>query len=156
MIAVCDIDGTFADHSHRIHLIEGEKRKDQKNWDAFYDDDLMIKDAPIPLGIAGVTRLWNAPNIRLVLLTGRPEKTRAVTRTWLKIHFGSAFEAPIYMRKKGDLRKATEYKREQISGLSLAYERRAMLFIDDDERNFEMYQGFGVVLKAPECWGSIR
>lgn len=156
MIAVCDLDGTFADHSHRIHLIDGDRRKDSKNWDAFYNDDLILKDAPIPQGIVGIRRLWNAPYVKLVLLTGRPEKTRAATRTWLKIHVSPAFEVPIYMRKPGDLKKATVYKREQVQNLIYLYPNQALIFIDDDIRNYDMYRGYGLVLKAPECWEWVR
>jgi hypothetical protein len=156
MIIFCDLDGTFINHSHRIHLIEGENRKDPKNWDVFYSDEMVLKNPPIPEGVAGLKRLWNAPYTKLHLLTGRPERTRAATMAWMKIHLWSNFAAPLYMRRDGDLRPATVYKMEQVRQVAQLYRDQALLFVDDDERNFPLYQHHGLVLKAPECWGSLR
>jgi len=75
-IVICDIDGTLADVSHRVHYINGNK----KNWTKFFDSmvhdtkrentaqllDLTYKDHPV------------------VLVTGRPETHREQTEKWLE------------------------------------------------------------------------
>lgn len=150
MIVVCDVDGTFIDHSHRIPIIEGDNRKDQKNWDRFYSNELLALDTPIPEGVIGLLRLCNAPYTRVNLVTGRPERTRFATKKWMRAH--EIPELPLFMRREGDLRKATIYKRDVLQMLTQNYPGQAMLFIDDDERNYEMYKSYGLVLMAPACW----
>lgn len=153
MIALIDIDGTLADNSQRIGFIQST----QKDWDAFYREELVLADRPI------VTAQQALPKIMkkhiTYFLTGRPERLFEVTRLWLRTNFridwSQAYWARLLMRGNEDHRPAVVYKEERIKQLWKEH-LDAMLFIDDDDRNTEMYWRYGIFLKAPECWGCIR
>jgi hypothetical protein len=151
VIVFCDIDGTVADNSHR----EGFLQQSTPDWDSFYRPDLMIEDRPFVQSIRPVRKLWR--RAYLLFLTGRRESTRTVTEQWVWIHFGIDLVTNndrLLMRKDGDKRHAVDYKREQILRLNQLPGGR--LFIDDDERNKDMYDELGLFLKAPNCWESFR
>ena len=75
VIAVLDIDGVLADASHRQHFLDGRP----KDWDAFFA--AVGDDTVIEAGRARLTEL--ATDHRIVLLSGRPERTRVDTQAWL-------------------------------------------------------------------------
>lgn len=157
MILLVDIDGTLADNSHRQGFLQSTK----KDWDSFYDPELMAKDAPIEVAMEVVPRLIAKPDLHFAFLTGRPERTRSVTMAWIARHIGciatipSSNEGPhLLMRPDGDHRRADVYKEEWI--LFLKKRGKPIVFIDDDERNTEMYRKHGIFLKAPECWSVFR
>jgi len=95
-LAVVDIDGVVADVRHRLHFIEGKPRQ----WDRFFA--AADQDPPLPQGVALVKEL--AADHDVVWLTGRPERTRRATRTWLAAQ-GLPTESLI-MRPNRDFRPA--------------------------------------------------
>ena len=148
MLIICDIDGTVADNSHRTHLIEGPGKKD---WEAFYDPNLLAKDPPLLVACGILNKIVHNPKMNLHFLTGRPERTRAATVVWFHKIFQN-FTTPIAMRPDGDHRKAHVYKDDMLQLIWRRYSGEPMLIIDDDMRNAEMYQKYGLFLLAPECW----
>ena len=157
MIDVFDIDGTLADNSHRIHYIAGDKRKNQENWDAFYDPQRVLKDKPIEkaqMFMRKVLALKHEP----YFLTGRPEALRLTTLQWLSENFQlNLADDRLLMRTNGNYTPAKDYKREQITALrsQTSMHNSCYMFFDDDTRNFEMYSEFGLYFKAPECFDQI-
>lgn len=154
MIVFCDLDGTVADNSHRKGFIEGGK----KDWNAFYNTDLIARDYPISASIRVLSRMMAQPGLLIYFLTGRPEKTRQVTMEWLRAYLSNenvhTFPA-LLMRPDGDYRKAHIYKEEHIQKVRAVFPTKPMVFIDDDVRNIEMYKCHGIMLLAPDCWGHI-
>jgi phosphoglycolate phosphatase-like HAD superfamily hydrolase len=119
-IAVFDIDGVVADVRHRLHHIEGGRRR----WDAFFraaGEDLLL-----PEGAALVADLGRRHDI--VWLTGRPEWLRSVTTTWLSAHGLPSDE--LHLRPNGDYRPAPRYKVDVLRRLS---DRGIAAVVDDDE-----------------------
>jgi hypothetical protein len=119
-VAVVDIDGVLADVRHRL----GHLRRRPKDWEAFFaaatSDDLLDE------GRAVVERL--AEDHDLVYLSGRPERCRDDTVTWLRQH-----ELPagrVMLRPEGDRRPARMFKLERLGGLSA--DRRVAVVVDDD------------------------
>ncbi len=109
--AIFDIDGTLADASHRLHLLpKGNREKDgiTPSWEAFFA--AAVDDVPIP----AVRELCNivAHAMPVFLVTGRPEKDRELTQTWLEKH-GIRYAA-LFMRPDGDRRPDTEVKFEEF------------------------------------------
>ena len=131
MIAVLDIDGVLADASHRQHFLDGRP----KDWDAFFaavGDDTVIE--------AGHARLAElATDHRIVLLSGRPERTRAVTQAWLTRH-GIAADA-LVLRPDADRRPAAAFKAQAIGGIGSPAEVRVV--VDDDPAVVERLAGGG-------------
>jgi len=103
---IFDIDGTLADCSHRLHFIEGEK----KDWDAFFAACDM--DTPISDVIEVARTLGNlGSGASIIYCTGRPERVREKTASWLRSH-RLPFSDQIVMRRDGDHRPDTQAKRE--------------------------------------------
>jgi hypothetical protein len=141
-----------------------------KDWDSFYSSHLMQQDSPIHSAQQVLPKLAAKLGPNLFFLTGRPERTREVTATSLYRHFGivtrmlgaripppnSIDHMPqLVMRGDTDRRPASTYKGDFCSFIS-QNTRVPLLFIDDDERNTEMYKLYGIFLKAPECWEVFR
>ena len=161
MTIVLDIDGTLADHSHRLHYIMTPGRK--KDWPAYYSS--MGQDPPVAGAKAGVERLQQGltttPNHGIVFVTGRPEEYRQLTADWLFTYFGIKTCRPseelgrefcrLHMRPTLDYRASRTYKEEVLKTLW-----GPMLIFDDDLRNEEMYKRYGFFFVAPACWNVLR
>ena len=135
MDVIFDLDGTLADPSHRLHFINdpayfkpgGITRDLKPDWDSFLSDEQMAKDEPI-------VQTWNVLESlveqchRVIFITGRYERSRAMTEAWLNPpHCFLRTEAmitlmrrqylkrlPIYMRADGDRRSSSVVKQEGL------------------------------------------
>ncbi|WP_298327390.1 hypothetical protein [Haloactinopolyspora sp.] len=119
-LAVIDIDGVLADVDHRLHHLRGRP----KNWAGFFAG--MGDDPPYTEGLALAHQL--AAEHAVVYLSGRPERTRAVTQAWLAAH-----EAPhgrVMLRPDDDRRPARLFKIGVLK--RLAAQRTVALLVDDD------------------------
>jgi hypothetical protein len=119
VIAVFDIDGVLADPTHRQHHVSTRP----KDWDAFFaavgDDDVLV---------AGRDRLHAlSAEHEVVLLSGRPESTRADTEAWLVRH--GIEVSRLVLRADSDHRPAAQVK--LIAGIGAPHE--VVLVVDDDE-----------------------
>lgn len=119
-VAVVDIDGVLANVEHRLHHLSGRP----KDWAAFFG--AMGDDQPYPEGIELVTLLAHEHEVRY--LSGRPERTRAVTQAWLAAHGAPA--GPITLRPDDDRRPARLYKVGVLR--RLAEHREVAMLVDDD------------------------
>lgn len=107
-IVLCDIDGTIANLTHRLHYVkkpEGEK----KDWKRFFSN--MDLDLPIHEVINRVKALQEE-GYMIVCISGRPEDYREVTETWVK-----RFMTPytFLMRRSGDSRSNDIVKEELLN-----------------------------------------
>lgn len=118
-LAIVDIDGVVADVRHRLHHIDGRR----KDWDAFFD--AAVDDPPHPEGLAIVGTLGAEHEV--VYLTGRPERLRSVTETWLAEH-GIAHR--VMMRGRTDRSPAAQMKLQVVK--RLARTRPIGVVVDDD------------------------
>lgn len=126
---ICDIDGTVADMTHRIHYIRGTGKKD---WDKCFSE--MDKDKPIENVVSMV--IGFAEDYRIAMVTARPERFRRVTEDWLNknnIHFDL-----LLMRKDGDKRDDDIIKRELLN--KYFNKDNVYLAIDDRVRVIKMYK----------------
>jgi hypothetical protein len=131
-LAVVDIDGVVADVRHRLHFIEGRPRQ----WDRFFA--AAADDPPLADGVALVRQL--AADHDVVWLTGRPERTRRATRTWLAAQ-GLPTE-PLVMRPNRDFRPARVTKRDELRRLRA--DREIGVVVDDDPDVVELLATDGV------------
>ena len=130
-LAVVDIDGVVADVRHRLHFIEGKPRQ----WDRFFA--AAGEDPPLPAGVALVKEL--AADHDVLWLTGRPERTRRATRTWLAAQ-GLPTE-PLIMRPNRDFRPARVTKRDELR--TLRADHRFAVVVDDDPQVVELLAADG-------------
>ncbi len=70
-----DIDGVVADVRHRLEYLD----RRPKDWEAFFR--ACVRDPVLPEGRAVAVRL--ASEHTLIYLTGRPERWRTETESWL-------------------------------------------------------------------------
>ena len=124
---IVDIDGVLADGAHRQHLVRA------KRWNEFFD--AAHRDSPIA-ETAVLLRLLDQ-DLVVVLLTGRPIRTRGATVTWLAEH-GYRWDL-LVMKEDGDLRRATWAKREAVKALREAG-YTPVLALDDEPGNVAMYR----------------
>lgn len=121
MIAVFDIDGVLADATHRQHHLASRP----KDWDAFFGGV-----GADPVIEAGVRRyLEEATRHEIVLMSGRPERTRRDTQEWLARN--GLGEPRMVLREDADFRPAAVVKSELI-GL-VATPTEVAVVVDDDE-----------------------
>ena len=140
-VAVFDIDGVLADVRHRVHLVD---RRRQRDWDAFFA--AAISDPVLPQGLQAVSQAA-ADGLAIAYLTGRPERCRADTESWLARQGFPA--APLRMRPDDDRRPARAFKVEALRDLQrgspVAY------LVDDDAAVVESARAAGFpVIHA--CW----
>ncbi|MEI6360600.1 MAG: hypothetical protein WCP95_00565 [Actinomycetes bacterium] len=131
MIAVFDIDGVLADATHRQHHVESRP----KDWDAFFaavGEDPVIE--------AGRARLLEAAGEHeIVVVSGRPERTRADTEAWLER--GGMGRPRVVLRPDHDRRPAADLKADLLVGVGSPDE--VVLIVDDDPSVVERVTGLG-------------
>lgn len=160
-LLVLDIDGTLADCSHRLALVQdinsrfshlsGPEKYDEMNklWNQFY---LACEaDTVIPGTVESVA--WLTRQVRrVVYLTGRSEVCKSQTQNWLE---RNGFpKAEIRMRGLTDYRKSVDVKREHLDVLS-GFETIHAL-VDDEPDILRMAYMRGIqVHHAPHCWSYL-
>lgn len=131
--AVFDIDGVLSDAGTRQHFIERGRR----DWNAFFDacgDDPLIEEVAVLLALLH-------PEVRIVLLTGRPLRVQPQTVAWLE-RYKIRWDLLI-MREHGDYSAAREFKGDTIGELrDRGFELQ--LAFEDDRRNVELFRSQGV------------
>lgn len=134
LCAVIDIDGVVADLTHRLHYLESRPGR-RPDWDAFFAavgaDDLLEK------GAAAVHAL--ADDVSVIWLTGRPERCRELTRTWLANQGLPAGE--LQMRSDRDRRPARVFKLGRVR--RIAQRCRIVAILDDDPAVVEALKSQG-------------
>ena len=147
IVYVFDIDGTLADCTHRIHLIDKRLHPHSKDRDynRFFDE--MCDDDPIEY-MVNLCRALIDNNEDVVFLTGRPERTREATIDWLNenglavgIDMASSERDSVYnliMRSDDDDRPSTVCKKELINDYFTNTELDRALFFEDSPDNVKM------------------
>ena len=129
---VVDIDGVLSDAASRQHYLEAPRR----DWRAFFDacgDDPVIEEVKVLLDLLD-------PDLRIVLLTARPERVHHLTEAWLR-RYRIRWDV-LMMRPWGDYEVARDFK--QALGRDLRrYGFDLELAIEDDRRNVEMFRPKG-------------
>jgi hypothetical protein len=131
--AVIDIDGVLSDAVSRQHYLESPRR----DWRAFFDacgEDPVIEEVKVLLDLLD-------RDLRIVLLTARPERVHHLTEAWLE-HYEIRWDLLI-MRGWGDYEVSRDFKQSTVWELREAgFE--LVLAIEDDRRNVEMFRAEGI------------
>jgi hypothetical protein len=130
---VFDMDGVLSDASRRQHYLDRPFR----DWEAFFqacgDDEL----------IAEVGRLLEVldPEMRILLLTARPQRVLDQTLAWLR-RYGLRWDL-LVMRDWDDFGSSRSYK-QRVVGEFREYGFDLRLAFEDDRRNVDMFHAEGV------------
>jgi hypothetical protein len=131
VIAVFDIDGVLADATHRQHFVEGRP----KDWHAFF-----AAVAADPVIEEGRRRLLAAATQHeVVLVSGRPERTRAATEAWLEQ--AGMGKPRVVLRDDSDRRRAADLKADLLPSVGSPAE--VVLVLDDDASVVERVTALG-------------
>ena len=130
--AVFDIDGVLADVRHRLHHV----RSRPKDWEAFFAG--ATQDPALDEGLGAVSAAHRAGHV-VMYLTGRPERCRDATVTWLADQGLPAGD--LFMRADTDRRPARITTVATLRRLSRRFIIEA--FVDDDAAVVEAVRAAG-------------
>ena len=132
-VVIFDIDGTLADVAHRRHWL------DKKNWAMFFKE---MGEDPINQPIVSLYKtLYEANNYEIHIFTGRPERYRKITESWLL--FNNIPLTTLHMRKDKDNRKDSLVKQELLDHL-LNQGKKILFSIDDRQQVVDMWRNNGI------------
>ncbi len=142
-VVICDLDGTIADCTHRLHFVKGVEKPD---WDSFFD--ACVDDKPI-LPIIELVRSLQKSGYQIAFLSGRSDRVMAKTVQWLSLNGfdpGRDYEY-LGMRKHGDHRPDDIVKMELFTELQVSMLigcERIFCVIDDRKRVVDMWRKIGL------------
>jgi predicted kinase len=132
-IVICDIDGTLADCSHRIHHIT----KGKHDWDTF--ESLAMGDA-VREPIANLVNLFYDNNYTILIVSGRMiDRAGKNTAAWL-----DKYKIPyqhIFMRNGGDTRQDAIVKMEILEKLP---KNQICYILDDRQQVVDAWRAAGL------------
>jgi len=103
---ICDIDGTLADISHRLHFVR-KSEAEQKDWKGFFES---MSGDTVRQDVLALVAKEIAEGHDIVFVSGRPDTYRTFTE---KFCFGAVPEAvTVLMRPAFDKRSDTEVKQD--------------------------------------------
>jgi len=132
---IFDIDGTLADLNGREQFLHNGK----KDWDSFNAN--MYKDLPNMPIVELYHTLYNSKQYDLILITGRQERFRKVTETWLTGH-NIPFDT-LLMRGNDDFRHDWEVKQDILKILQ-AQGKEILLSVEDRQSVVDMWRNHGI------------
>jgi hypothetical protein len=131
--AVVDIDGVLSDAAGRQHYLESPRQ----DWRAFFDacgEDPVIEEMKVLLDLLDA-------DLKIVLLTARPERLHHLTEAWLR-RYQIRWDVLI-MRGWGDYEMSRDFKQATVGELR-HYGFELRLAFEDDRRNVDMFRREGV------------
>jgi hypothetical protein len=137
MKVIIDIDNTLSIANDRFKLAERENGK--TDWDIAHTPEHMIKDKP-NLPMIDLTKNYKENGFEIIILTGRPESTRKVTKEWLQ-KYNIPYDK-LYMRSWEDnFLKAPDFKRKIYE---TEIKENVFCAYDDDQRIIDVWVDLGI------------
>ena len=138
MALVCfDIDGTLANIEHRLDYV----RSKPKNWAAF---DAGIPNDRVNKPVAAMFFALRREGHDIIFASGRNERTRGATMSWLETKSFWHNGTKLYMRKADDFRSDDIVKREILDEIIADYGRKPDMVFDDRPRVVRMWRDNGI------------
>lgn len=129
---IFDIDGTLADHRHRLQYVEKDGKKDWKSFFSEQKDDIPY---PHTVLLANLLSKFSA----IILITARPECERQTTVEWLtsyKVKYDM-----LLMRPNDNRLPSVNVKHD--------------LYVKNVQNNFNVLMAFEDDLKVAEMWKTL-
>lgn len=130
-----DIDGTLADLNGREKFLKQEK-PDWKSFNAKMEEDL-----PNTAVVELYRALYESRKFEIILVSGRQEKFRRVTETWLAWH-KIPFDT-LLMRPDTDQRPDQDVKQDLLNLLK-AQGKDILFTVDDRQKVVDMWRANGI------------
>ncbi|EQC48887.1 polynucleotide kinase domain protein [Bacteriovorax sp. BSW11_IV] len=142
---IVDLDGTLCDCEHRVHHVNGEGKKNWKEFNELMGEDKLNK------WCLDLIHAMAGTGHKILFVTGREDQYRAKTKEWLARHYVPYDE--LHMRSTGDFREDSDIKKDIFQqDLSKRYE---VTFVVDDRKSVvTMWREIGLV--CLQCdWGDF-
>ena len=137
MKVIIDIDNTLSIATDRFKMAEKENGK--TDWDFVHASENMIKDKP-NLPMIELAKSYKENGFEVIVLTGRPESTRKVTKEWLE-KYNIPYDK-LYMRSWEDnFLKAPDFKRKIYE---TEIKENVFCAYDDEEEIIQMWNSLGI------------
>lgn len=137
MKVIIDIDNTLSNATDRFKL--AEKEKGQTDWDFVHAPENLIKDKP-NLPMIELAKNYKENGFEVIILTGRPESTRNITKEWLQ-KYNISYDK-LYMRSWEDnFLKAPDFKRKIYE---TEIKENVFCAYDDDQRIIDVWVDLGI------------
>lgn len=173
-VYIFDIDGTMADHSHRLHHIV-DREVGKKDWAAFHAG--LVFDPPMVT--CHLARSLILAHVPIIFLTGRMEHSRKATQEWLAKHldwgipamfngfkyleraqpqWGPSGPFPwLLMRPEGDKRDDTVVKGEWLDRIEAYFDAKMPTYkvtmaFEDRPRICELWKSRGLCVAKIGDW----
>ena len=141
---IFDLDGTLADGSHRVHLIQNEP----KRWDEYFEACDGDKPIESVIEIANILRKSGAD---IWIYSGRSDLVRDKTHAWLAEYMAReialdlvVFPHTLKMRPYADHRPDDELKELWLNEMASEDRKRLVAVFDDRDRVVAMWRRHGV------------
>jgi len=156
MYCIIDIDTTIANNEHRASKLvkNPDGSISQESWDAFLHPELMALDTPQQHALDVLSFMRKTKTI--VFLTGRNEKYREVTTSWLQTHMGMLEGELLLMRPLEERGTPASDMKKRIYLEFIGLSKVECLFFEDDPHVLPMWKEFGLVFKCPEAWAVMN
>ncbi len=133
---IFDIDGTITDTAHRMHLITGKK----KDWPTFFR---LAQNDPVNTWCANIIQgLRATTNHRIILVSGRSENDRDMTRKWLAQH--AIKVDAIYLRPEHRKFDNSATVKNELYNLYIKENYYVLMVIDDRTQDVKMWRSLGL------------
>lgn len=137
MKVIIDIDNTLSIANDRFKSAEKENGK--TDWDFVHTDENLIKDKP-NLPMIELAKNYKENGFEVIILTGRPESTRKVTKEWLQ-KYNIPYDK-LYMRSwENNFLKASVFKRKIYE---TEIKENVFCAYDDDQRIIDVWVELGI------------
>lgn len=137
MKVIIDIDNTLSIATDRFKMAEKENGK--TDWEFVHAPENLIKDKP-NLPMIELAKNYKQIGFEVIILTGRPESTRNITKEWLQ-----KYNIPynkLYMRSWEDnFLKAPDFKRKIYE---TEIKENVFCAYDDDQRVIDVWVDLGI------------
>ena len=145
---ICDLDGTLADASRRLHYLKLRK----KDWKNFF---LEAKDDSVNEWCNDLMLAMHKQDYKILFVTGRPEDQAAATIEWMTrhTHFTPELNLDLFMRPRGDRREDTIVK-EEIYKAHIEPIYKVAFAIDDRPRIIKLWRKLGIAALLCDEWES--
>ena len=141
---IFDLDGTLADGTHRVHLIQQEP----KQWDEYFE--ACDGDRPI-YSIIGIAACLFRAGAEIWIYSGRSDQVRGKTRAWCGeyLHHELAMTLDsnpniLKMRQHGDHHPDDKLKESWLLAMAPEDRKRLVAVFEDRDRVVAMWRRHGV------------
>lgn len=136
---ICDLDGTLADLTHRLHYVKNENKKHNR-WDLFNKE--VGKDS-LHHWCAELVCSIKDTGYHVVYCSGRGDSARADTETWLENNKVDV-HTDLFMRHRNDYRQDYIIK-EVILDFEILPRYSVLFAVDDRLQVTQMWRRRGIV-----------